>query len=203
MKTPRLLIASMLMISLLLTACASSSAKPAGTFLKDYSNLTASTAAPGALVYRSPALAGLSFGRWSVDPLTVTYTSDSQRGSIDAQREADVKTYVATKLEEGLASRKGAGDTALRVRVGITDVDPARTSGNFQSTVNPGSTGAGSGTLEVELSNQQTGEVLFAFIDRRDNVRPSGPQQVAEAKRQVDAAVARLLAEFDASRAGK
>lgn len=204
MKTNLPLALSFIALSLLLAGC-QSAAPTKGGFLKDYGNLSPSAAAPGAMVYRQNPFPNKPLEAFTLEPLSIAFASEAQQKMADPQREAEVRKYLTAKLEDGFKARvkPGAGGLKVKMRAAITDVDPAHAAGTFRATATPGTSDYGRGTLEVEMIDLASGQVVLAFIDRRDRVRPSGPQQTNEAKLQVDDAIARLLAEYDAAVAGK
>lgn len=204
MKTNHPLALCLIALAFLLAGC-QSAAPTKGGFLRDYVNLSPSAAAPGAMAYRQNPFPNKPLEAFTLEPLSMVYASESQQKMADPQREAEVRKYLTAKLEEGFNARvkPGAGGLKVKLRAAITDVDPAHAASTFRATATPGTTDYGRGTLEVEMIDVASGQVVLAFIDRRDRVRPSGPQQTTEAKLQVDEAVARLLAEYDAAVAGK
>ena len=177
-----------LMLALLLTACATTKQArnvELSGFLGDYSKLQEGGKDQALLVYRNPQANIASFNKILMEPVQMWYGKDSDMKDLperDAQELINLlHSELLKNLREDWEIVDKPGADVMRIRVAITEADKASAPLNLISTVMPIgriisevknlATGThsyvGAASVEAEITNAATGEVLWAGVDRR------------------------------------
>jgi hypothetical protein len=190
-----------------LAACAplqqAREAEPSG-FLRDYTRLGEGGPGEALLVYRNPQADLSRYRAVLLGPVTVWKLPGSQLEDVP---EADLVRLgvalgdtVMRRLGEKLELVSEPGPRVLRVRLAITEARPSNVPMDLVTTVLPQArvlsavrrlaTGThafvGAATLEGELTDSVSGEVLMAAVDRR--VGPKSVRGVSGSWSDVEAA---------------
>jgi hypothetical protein len=172
-----------LILALLLGACTSS--RNAG-FLTDYSRLKPDEQFPGDLFWEKPGVDLRVYDRLIIDPVVVIVDEDSKAAALGDEALRRVASGYSRILRETIAPYytvvKEPGPTVLRLRIAITDVEPA-----LKSAEDPMGVSVGRATTEAEMIDSATGEQLAASIDRLEGSE-SGTGDVPEEWRHVEGA---------------
>ncbi len=175
-------------LTLLFTGCASTkqarNVEPSG-FLGDYSKLREGGKDEALLVYRNPHADISRFNKIIMEPVQIWPARDSD---LNDSPEREVQRLISLLHSELLINLREdweivnePGADVMRIRVAITEADKASVVLNMVSTVFPigriiseGKNLAsgthsfvGAASVEAEISNAATGEVLWAGVDRR------------------------------------
>lgn len=134
--------------------------------------------------YARPGASLAGYGKLIIDPVEVAFRKDwdpSRTGSrmkLDAKEREDIRSGVATIVQEEFAKEIGKGGTyqvvteagpdVLRLRASIVDLYV-----NAPDTMSPGRTrtytvSAGEMTLVAELVDSESGQVIARVLDRRE-----------------------------------
>lgn len=154
-------------------------------FLDDYSMLQEGKKEEALLLYLNPTVYWTSYDKVLFESVSIWRGEDSKLDDIpenDLQRLADyLHTTVVTKLEEDYKIVDKPGPGVLRIRVAITEAGKSNVGLDIFSSIVPQArllsgakslaTGTGSfvggASVEGEIKNAITGELLAAFVDRR------------------------------------
>ncbi len=177
-----------LLSALLLLACSTTkqarNVEPSG-FLGDYSKLQEGGKDEALLVYRNPQANISRFNKIIMEPVQIWPAKESD---LNDSPEREVQKLISLLHSELLINLREdweivnePGADVMRIRVAITEADKASAALNMVSTVFPigriiseGKNLAsgthsfvGAASVEVEVTNAATGEVLWAGVDRR------------------------------------
>lgn len=158
--------------------------QPAGDFLQDYTLLkTGKDNEPG-LLYLRPDANIRSYHKIIIEPVTFRLKKGIDETGLNLERAKALEDFFTQSLRNALAPTmelvsKPAPDV-LRLRVGLTDIVPVNRLTNTLTSVHvllavsaASRFGAGehigvsSMSAEVELTNAESNQVLFASVDRR------------------------------------
>ncbi len=179
--------ATFLVLALIMVGCTTLQARDVETsgFLSDYSLLKAGGDDEALLVYRKPNLSLRAYDKAILEPVTAWRTQDSQLADVP---EEDVQELVsllyaeiAPIVREQFELVKQPGPGTVRFRFALTEAGKSFVPLDMLSTVIPvgrvlsagkslatGTHGfVGSASVEAELTDAQTGELLAAAVDRR------------------------------------
>ncbi len=174
-----------LALVVILAACADTNqardVKTSG-FLSDYSKLRKGEDNEPLLIYQNPNAKLTDYNTVLVDPVTVLRHANSGGDEVpekDLKRLAtllEAKIIQAFKKEDYAIARK-SGFRIMRVRAAITEAEQASDTMNAMTAVVPLpsvsklTTGtrafAGKASIEAEVTDSLTGEVVAAMVDRR------------------------------------
>ncbi len=181
------------MCAVMLSACAHSQqaggygkAEPSG-FLKDYSKLhPAKDDTEATMVYFTPDKAKFkSYTKIWLEPVQVWRGEKSGAKDLDLEDAKYISEYAWSRLDEELRKdytmTKEPGPGVMRMRVGITEAGKgipvldnltaaypaALVMSKGKKAIGGTESFVGKATVEAELTDSQTGEVLAAGIDRR------------------------------------
>ncbi len=179
--------------AVLLTACAHSEqaggfgkAEPSG-FLKDYSKLhAAADETEATLVYYIPDRTKFkSYTKIWLDPVQVWRGEKSDAKDLDPEDTKHVSEYLWSRVDEELRKdypmTRAAGPGVMRIRIAVTEavkgvpvldnLTAAYPTTLLMSKVKKAIGGTeslvGKASVEVEVTDSQTGELLAAAVDRR------------------------------------
>lgn len=179
--------------AMLLTACAHSrqaggygKAEPSG-FLKDYSKLhAAADDTEATLVYVMPDKAKFkSYTKVWLEPVQVWRGEKSDAKDLDQEDANHVSQYLFSRVEEEVRKDytvvREAGPGVMRVRIGVTEagkgvpfLDNLTAAYPMTAVMSQGkraiagtNTLVGKASIEVEVTDSQTGELIAAAVDRR------------------------------------
>ena len=179
----------LLTVSMLMAGCAAS--QQAGNvetrgFLNDYSKLKPGGSDEAALIYRNPNVDWKKYDKFMIDPVKIWDMGNESLKEVpkkDRDRLALIlKVRVIEALKnEGLSRVKKPGPGVMRIRSAITEAEESKPVLDSLTTVVPQArllSGAknlafgtnsfvGSASVEAEITDSQTGEVLVAGVDRR------------------------------------
>lgn len=150
-------------------------------------------------VYRSPKVDTIpanAYDKVFLETVTIYYGPESKLKDVPQDQLQNLATLFAAKLAENLARDyaivKEAGPKTLRIQIAITDAQATSTALKAVSFIPWGIPGlkfvvlktkeeltgkpvfAGEVTAEARIADAQTGDVLFAAVDRRVGGRLSG-----------------------------
>lgn len=179
--------------ALMLTACAHSQqaggygkAEPSG-FLKDYSKLhAAADDTEATMVYVTPDKAKFrSYTKVLLEPVEVWRGDKSDAKDLDQEDATHVSQYLWSRVDEEVRKDytvvREAGPGVMRVRIGVTEagkgipfIDNLTAAYPMTMVMSQGKkmvsgtqTFVGKASVEVEVTDSQTGELLGAGVDRR------------------------------------
>jgi hypothetical protein len=175
-------------IAMLLAACAPTQevreVAPAG-FLQDYSMLRPGQEGEVALVYKNPNANFAAYHKVMIDLVTVWMGQDSQMGEVPAEDRQNLANSLHNKVVAALQSDyqivTTPGPGVLRVSAAITGAKQRKVALDTISTVVPMvraisqlrsmATGTqsfvGEASVEGKITDAQSGDLLFAGVDRR------------------------------------
>ncbi len=154
-------------------------------FLADYSMLKKGRKGEALLIYKSPDADLSSYRKIMLDPVTIWKAEDSELNNIpeeDLQRLADyLHAKVLAELGKDWEMVDQLGPGVLRIRSALTEAGKSFAPLNTVSTIVPftrafselknlatGShTFVGAASVEAEITDGDTGSLLFAAVDRR------------------------------------
>lgn len=172
-----------LILALLLGACGST--KNSG-FLTDYSRLEPDEQYPGDLTWEKPGVDLRIYDRLLIDPVVVIVDEDSKAAALGEEVLRKVASAYSRILRETIAPYYTVvtepGPTVLRLRIAITDVEPA-----LESAEDPLGVSVGHAAMEAEMTDSVTGEQLAAAVDRMAG-SSAGTGDVPEEWRHVEGA---------------
>jgi len=158
--------------------------QPKGGFLHDYSKLQPGGPGRALLVYRAPDANVRGYDKVLLDPVTiwrVPVVGDTVSRA-DLQRLADLLYgSLMTRLRTYYVMVSTPGPKTLRIRAALTEATPSSTTMDVMSQIGPVSRTAaaaketqtgtpawvGAASAELEVLDAETGEQLFAAVDRR------------------------------------
>ena len=161
-------------------------AEPSG-FLKDYSKLKpAKDDTEASLVYLDPDKAKFkSYTKVWLEPVQVWRGEKSDAKDLDQEDAKHVSQYLSARLDEEFRKdyimTQGPGPDVMRVRVGVTEAGKGIPVLDNITAIHPGSlvlswgkkglfgteSFVGKASIEVEVTDSQSGDVLAAAVDRR------------------------------------
>lgn len=161
-------------------------AEPSG-FLKDYSKLRpAADDTEASLVYLTPDKAKFkSYTKILLEPVQVWRGEKSDAKDMDKEDAEHLSQFLWSKLEEELGKdyriTASPGPTVMRMRVAITEAGKGIPFVDNITAVHPGTllmskakkaisgteSFVGKSSIEVEVTDSSTGELLAAAVDRR------------------------------------
>lgn len=151
-----------LAIALATASCAAPPQRQSG-FLKDYSVLGKSSY-ENVLLYRAPAFDPTAYSKVALEPARITGDTPELR-ALAPELKRDILAHIDKELAQRVAAR-GATSLAegktLRVRAAISEVETPNRAVNWATTLLVGTVTRGGASLEVELSDASTGELLVA-----------------------------------------
>ena len=154
-------------------------------FLGDYSMLRKGGEGEALLVYRNPTADFSKYKMVHVDPVRIWQVKDSGNSDVskeDLQRLADdFRAKVVWHLNQDYLVAPHPGPGVMRIQMALTEAEPSNVGMDVVETVLPPmqifsgaqsmATGTrafvGSASVEGKLTDGQTGELLFAAVDRR------------------------------------
>lgn len=161
-------------------AVAAGAAQEPSGFLGDYSELKPREGDGSMLVYRKAEGALAAYDAFIVDPVLVWFHPEAKGRGVDPD---DLKALADTFRTEVVEELEGHGYTVtsepgpgvLRVRVAITDVDPAGPVANVAAKAGGVALGVpllpsldiGSAAIEAEMLDSTSGERLAAVMDAK------------------------------------
>jgi len=181
------------MCAVLLTACAHSEhagglgkAEPSG-FLKDYSKLKpAKDETEASLVYFVPDKAKFkSYTKVWLEPVQVWRGEKSDAKDLDVEDANHVSQYLWSRVDQELRKdyqmTQAAGPGVMRVRIGVTEAGKgipvldnltaaypaALVLSKGKKAIGGTESFVGKASVELEVTDSQTGELLAAGVDRR------------------------------------
>jgi len=177
----------LIVVYLFLAGCAASGMKDVkeSGFLGDYSQLKPGTEEQAALVYINPAIDFKQYDKVMFETFKVELSDEAEYKTVDPATLKMLTDYYQDamfKAVEGILERvDAAGPGVMRVRVAITEVEPANPVADTMSTIIPvgivvaGATkavsddnlGTGQAASEVEILDSVSGVRLAAAVDRR------------------------------------
>jgi len=173
-------------VALALAACSTPGPARHADFLPDYSKLRRDPKRPSDWTWLKPGADLRVYSRVLFDPIVIIPAP----GSATEQLTPEVRAKVVEKFQEILFKTidpyynvaKEPAEGVLRVRIALTDVEPATAD-------SPGDPGyrVGSAALEVELMDSVTKECLAEAIDRSEGSL-AGTGDVPEKWRHVEGA---------------
>ena len=178
---------TILVLALIMVGCATQQARDVETsgFLSDYSLLKAGGADEALLVYRKPNLSLRPYDKAILEPVTAWRTQDSQLADVSEEDLQELVSLLYAEVEPVLGKHfelvDEPGPGTLRFRLALTEAGESSVPLDLVSTIIPigrvlstakmlatGTHGfVGSASVEAEVTDAQTGEVLAAAVDRR------------------------------------
>jgi hypothetical protein len=154
-------------------------------FLEDYSVLRAGGEGEARLIYRNPNVNWAAYDKILFEPVSVWRGGESSLDSVseeDLRRLAsDLHHAVRVKLEEDYELVHEPGPGVMRIRLALTDaresdvvldifstvVPPARAASEVRNLATGTQAFVGTASIEGEITDAQTGELLVAAVDSR------------------------------------
>ena len=158
--------------------------KEAG-FLGDYSMLHKGEKGQALLVYRNPETDFSIYKKVTVDPVTIWKGKDSELEGVsdaDLHRLAnELQTMIIWHINQDYVVVPESGPGVMRIQVAITEARESNVGMDVVSTVLPPATllaeaeslatgtqaFVGEASIEVKVTDEETGELLLAAVDRR------------------------------------
>ena len=153
-----------LALVLCLAGCAGSPPSNSG-FLSDYSKLKPNPRMPGSYIYFSEGKNLSQYSKFYIGQVVVFLTSEGRERKVDPSKLNHISDYFRTELIGALQDKYslvGLGHRepgTLRINAALTDVRIP--SGNEKS---PSGFNVGGASLEAELTDYRTGELVGAVI---------------------------------------
>ncbi|ANM30238.1 hypothetical protein ABI59_12580 [Acidobacteria bacterium Mor1] len=166
--------------AILLAGCSAKQGPTTSGFLGDYSQLRSGPKDGPILVYSSGPDALAPYKRFIIDPVLVYFHAEAEGVAVDPTELAELTDYfheqiVSELTEGGYEVVDAPGDGVARIRVALTDVDPASPGKNIGAKAGGIATGVGilvpaldvgRAAIEVELVDTRTSERIVAAVDQ-------------------------------------
>ncbi len=155
-------------------------------FLSDYSKLGPGGPGDPLFIYINPAVDFRGYPKAMVEPVTIWRSQDADPGSVSPRE----LSHLATSLEawiykalrrEGITPVQEPGPGVMRIRAGLTEAQQSSVKMDLLTSFIPLpstsklATGTrafvGKASIEGEMTDSQTGELLGAMVDRRAGSR--------------------------------
>lgn len=187
-----------------LAGCASEPTARVG-FLSDYSKLGPSPFpdARGAQSYFNPDKPLGQYSAFIVEPVQVILSPQAEQRDLEPAKLNELAAYfrnqVIAELEASQYAVVGApGAGTIRVRAALTDVEPANPLLNIHPAMIVSGVGLGGASMEAELLDSQTGEVVAAVVDTQKGSRGfDGLTKYGNAEDVIDRWAKRLVIRMD------
>jgi len=141
---------------------------PSG-FLKDYSKLTPSRQKNGAFVYFDYSKRLSLYKMVMLDPVQVRLHSSAKANEIDPAELQQLAKHFENAIRQELGYSypvvQEPGFGVLRMRIAITDVEPAKPGLSMLPFTNMMDSSLGGVTVEGEFLDAQSGQQIVAFVD--------------------------------------
>jgi len=148
------------LLAVMVAACAGP--KHSG-FLGDYSELKADPKYRASLSYEKPGIDLREYDRLLIDPVAIMLSEDSAAGSLGKETLQKVanafRRIMVETIDPYYTVVTEPGPHVLRIRIAVTDVEPAPEGGQGLSVH------VGSASMEAELLDSRSGERLVAVVD--------------------------------------
>jgi len=159
-----------------LSACGSGPQQKSG-FLTDYSKLSPSTYkdAKGAMVYvKENSLK--NYDNFILSPVQIRLSKKGRERGVDRKKLRELASYTNKQLraeleKSGYSVVNQAGPGTLLFRGALTDVEPGAPLANIHPAMVISGIGLGGASMEWELQDSLTGEVIVAVVDSRKGSR--------------------------------
>ncbi len=159
-----------------LSACGSGAHQKTG-FLTDYSKLSPSTYkdAKGAMVYvKENSLK--NYDNFILSPVQIRLSKKGMARGVDRKKLRELARYTNKQLraeleKSGYSVVNQAGPGTLLFRGALTDVEPGVPLANIHPAMVISGIGLGGASMEWELQDSLTGEVIVAVVDSRKGSR--------------------------------
>ncbi len=163
-------------IMVVLFACGSGPQKKTG-FLSDYSKLSPSTYkdAKGAMVYvKENSLK--NYDNFILSSVQIRLSKKGRERGVDRKKLRELARYTNKQLraeleKSGYSVVNQAGPGTLLFRGALTDVEPGVPLANIHPAMVISGIGLGGASMEWELQDSLTGEVIVAVVDTRKGSR--------------------------------
>jgi hypothetical protein len=157
----------------LVVGCGGSTTHKDSGFLEDYSQLEPMGDKAGkARLYASPTLSIDSYDKILIEPMAFFLHPDAKGTNVDSGKVSEVTTYFDTLARDTLlhyyqvVDQPGPG--VMRLKTALTDINTASPTKNVVSTiVIKTGVDVGGASIEAELLDSQTGELIASFVDSR------------------------------------
>ena len=154
-------------------------------FLKDYSMLEEGKSGEALLVYRNPEADVSAYDKVQLEPVSIWRPADSDLGEIPEEELEQLAQHlhdaIVSKLEEDYEIVGASGPGVMRVRVAITEaakswivlerisaiVPQLRLVSSLKRLATGTHSFVGKAGIEGEIIDSESGERLFAAVDRR------------------------------------
>jgi len=154
-----------------LAGCASVDPTPSAGFLNSYSRLESVDEKGLLRIYKSDEIDLTSYTKIIIEPVVVYLHSEAKANALDPKTlseltdafEEELKTELGAHLE--VVDKQGLGVAVIKVA--LTDVKPNIALLNIHWTTSMSKHGMGGASMEAEISDSRTGELLFAIKDTR------------------------------------
>ncbi len=148
-------------------------------FLTDYSKLSPSPyeeAVEGTLLYENEENSLKNFNKFLLSPVQIRLTKKGRTRGVPWKKLKELAKYtnehIRAELEKsGYAIVKRSGPGVLHFRGALTDVEPGIPVANIHPVTAIAGVGLGGASMEWELQDSLTGEVIVAVIDSRKGAR--------------------------------
>ena len=146
-------------------------------FLTDYSKLSPSTYkdAKGAMVYvKENSLK--NYDNFILSPVQIRLSKKGRERGVDRKKLRELASYTNKQLraeleKSGYSVVNQAGPGTLLFRGALTDVEPGAPLANIHPAMVISGIGLGGASMEWELQDSLTGEVIVAVVDTRKGSR--------------------------------
>jgi hypothetical protein len=159
-------------------ACSSDRLYKTG-FLTDYSKLSPSPyeeATEATLLYENKDNSLKNFDKFLLSPVQLRLTKKGRESGVPWKKLKELAKYTNQQLrveleKSGYSLVKRSGPGVLHFRGALTGVEPARPVANIHPVTAIAGFGLGGASMEWELQDSMTGEVIVAVVDSRKGDR--------------------------------
>ncbi|MBN1491495.1 MAG: DUF3313 domain-containing protein [Phycisphaerae bacterium] len=186
-----------------LSGCTSSGPEFSG-FLGDYTQIKPRPDMEAAFGYINPARSLAEYDKFLLDEVRVHFAPGAEGVAIDPDKLKELTDYfekeARKRISKGYDVVGQPGPGVLRLRVAITDVKQTTAWLNIHPATKLAGAGLGSASLEAEGVDSQTGERVFAAVDKRPGNRLSvkeGFEEFGHAKQVMVLMIDRFIKRLD------
>ncbi len=174
-------------------------------FLSDYSKLspTPYKDAEGAMTYINPNTSLKNYNQFILKPVEIRLTKEGKGEGIDPTKLKELAAYFdsSLRIELGKSDYKVVnqpGPGTLILRAALTHINPANPLANIHPGMIATGVGLGGASMEVELLDASTNEVVVAVIDTQKGARGfDGLTKYGNAKNVIEKWSKRLVIRMD------
>ncbi len=186
------------------SGCASGPQQKTG-FLSDYSKLSPSPYkdAEGAMAYMNPKNPLKNYDKFILNPIQIRLSQKGKERGIDEGKLRELASYFDQQLRAELGKSDYSivnqpGPGTLLLRVALTDIKPSNPLMNVHPAMIASGVGLGGASMEAEIHDALTGEVVVEVIDTQAGGRGfDGLTKYGNAKDVIEKWSKRLVIRMD------